>query len=243
MIIVLSLLHKKYSSKLKNAKTQGSKAKFFRRQLVIVVTLSILFGLGWGVGLIVTEEIYSNKTVRDLFASLFVILTAFHGLFTFLMHCVRSREVRNVWKRLLCGMTGRDFSEFSSSTFNQFRGRGSSSLKSTGKKPLSEDGHVTLQAYSKKKEAEEEEEEIRGVEGQYAIQDSSMTFNEGSQHDVKVSATESQCLGSQKSITANGADDAKEGMPLTDDGNKNADLKKSAVLSLLEESNAHSEHA
>ena len=70
--------------------------------------MSILFGLGWGIGLFATQDIHTNKIVQDLFAALFVILTAFHGLFIFIMHCLRSKEVRNTWKQWVFNVTGKD---------------------------------------------------------------------------------------------------------------------------------------
>ena len=100
-------------SKLKKDK---SKKSFFYQQFITVTTLSILFGLGCGIGLFATQDIYTNKTVRDMFVALFVILTAFHGLFIFIMHCIRSKEVRNIWKQWVFNVTGKDISQFSSST-------------------------------------------------------------------------------------------------------------------------------
>ena len=176
VIIIVSLLRKNFSSKLKElkkAKKDKSKS-FFKQQLIIAITLSILFGLGWGLGLLVTQEIYTNKTVRDLFAALFVLLTAFHGFFIFIMHCLRSKDVRQVWKRAFFGVTGKDFTEFSSSTFNRVRrkssGVTSTAMRSPHRKVSSEkspsfsfsDGKsffkkgATLQEYTKKKEAEDE---------------------------------------------------------------------------------------
>ena len=113
LIIVVSLAHKKLKD-VNMKKERNSKSSFFRQQLVIAVTLSILFGLGWGLGLFVTEDIYTNKTVRDLVASLFVIFTGFHGLFIFITHCLRSKDARNVWKKVVSDVTGRDFSDLSS---------------------------------------------------------------------------------------------------------------------------------
>ena len=116
-IIFVFLIKKSFQSNLKNVKSKDDKSKksSIRQQLVIVTTLSILFGLGWGIGLLATQDIHTNKIVRDLFAALFVIITAFHGLLIFIMHCLRSKEVRNIWKRCFFGVTGKDISEFSSS--------------------------------------------------------------------------------------------------------------------------------
>ena len=100
-IIIVSLLRKTWTSK--NFKKKQENISFVRQQLIIVTVLSIFFGLGWGIGLIATQDIYDNKLVRDIVAALFVIITAFHGLFLFIMHCLRSKDVRNVWKQVFYG--------------------------------------------------------------------------------------------------------------------------------------------
>ena len=115
IIIIVSLLRKNFQSTIKTK--DNSNITFVRQQLIITVTLSILLGLGWGIGLLATQDIHTNKTIRDLFAALFVIITAFHGLFIFIMHCLRSKEVRNTWKRWFFGVTGKDFNELTSSAF------------------------------------------------------------------------------------------------------------------------------
>ena len=73
------------------------------------MTLSSLFGLGWGIGLLATQDIYSNKTVHDIVAALFILLTTFHGVFIFTMHCLRSEKVKTVWKKWFFGVIGRNF--------------------------------------------------------------------------------------------------------------------------------------
>ena len=122
--IIIVSLHKNFKSKKDNKKA------FFNQELIIAITLSVLFGLGWGIGLLATQEIYTNKTVRDLFAALFVIITAFHGLFIFIMQCLRSKEVRNDWKRWFFGITGKDIGELGLSTFS-IRNRKGGSLRGT----------------------------------------------------------------------------------------------------------------
>ena len=138
-IIFVSLIQKSFQSSFKNAKSKDDKSKksFVRQQLVIVTTLSVLFGLGWGIGLLATQDIHTNKIVRDLFAALFVIITAFHGLFIFIMHCLRSKEVRNTWKRCFFGVTGKDISEFSSTFSLKHQRKVQTSLRFTTKSPAS----------------------------------------------------------------------------------------------------------
>ena len=112
--------------------------------MIIAVTLSVLFGLGWGIGLLATQDIYTNKTVRDLFAALFVIVTAFHGLFIFIMQCLRSNEVRNNWKQWFFNITGKDIHEITlskSSNKHQKRDAGVSSLGATSRTAVKIHGH------------------------------------------------------------------------------------------------------
>ena len=155
-IIFVSLIQKSLQSNLKDVKLKDDKGKksFICQQLVIITTLSIFFGLGWGIGLFATQDIHSNKTVRDLLAALFVIITAFHGLFIFIIHCLRSKDVRNTWKQWVFNVTGKDISRFSSSTFSRKHkkqcdiGADNSGGTSLGKSIY--DNNKTLQ-YSKQK--------------------------------------------------------------------------------------------
>ena len=92
---------------------------FFYQQLVIAISLSVLFGLGWGIGLFATQDIHTNKSIRDILAALFVVFTAFHGLFIFIMQCLRSKDIRNSWKRCFLCLTRKDISELTSSTISR----------------------------------------------------------------------------------------------------------------------------
>ena len=124
-IIMFSLLRKHFTVQKDVKKEKKQNISFVRQQLIIVATLSVLFGLGWGLGLLATENAYDNnsKGVRDLFASLFVILTSFHGLFIFVMHCLRSPDVRKVWKFWFHKTTGKDFTELSTAAYGSVRNR------------------------------------------------------------------------------------------------------------------------
>ena len=71
------------------------------------MTLSSLFGLGWGIGLLATQDIYSNKAAHNTVAALFILATTFHGVLVFIMHCLRSEKIKKVWKKWFFGVTGR----------------------------------------------------------------------------------------------------------------------------------------
>ena len=88
-----------------------------------------MFGLGWGIGLLATQDIYSNKTVHNIVAALFILLTTFHGVFIFVMHCLRSEKVRKVWKKWFFGVIGRKFVSHKGDTTFSF-GNKEATLKS-----------------------------------------------------------------------------------------------------------------
>ena len=102
IIIIVSLLQKTFQSDIKTK--NNNNIKFVHQQLSIAVTLSIMFGLGWDIGLLATQDIHTNKAVHDLFAALFVIITAFHGLLIFIMHYLCSEQVTITWKQWFSSM-------------------------------------------------------------------------------------------------------------------------------------------
>ena len=116
IIIIISLLRRNFLSGIK--RKNKINIKFVREQLTIVITLSVTLGLGWGIGLIDTQDIHTNKTVQDVFAALFIIIIAFHGLFIFIMQCLRSKKARNVWKRCLFNVSGKNYNEVKSAAFS-----------------------------------------------------------------------------------------------------------------------------
>ena len=86
-----------------NLKKEGSKKANYRKlkeNLWVAMGLSVLFGLGWGIGLLATTGLPSF--VHIIFEWAFTIMTAFQGLIIFILYCLRAAEVRKVWKRILC---------------------------------------------------------------------------------------------------------------------------------------------
>ena len=148
-IIIISLIRRQCSSKLNSKDARLS--SFFKQQFFIALTLAFLFGLGWGIGLLSTEGIYNNRIARDVFASIFVVATAFHGLFIFLMHAVRSKEVRDIWKRWLFCIICKDYKVMNtSSTFTRTT---SATVKSTQKKSDAfSSNEVTLKSFTSKED-------------------------------------------------------------------------------------------
>ena len=86
-----------------NLKKEGSKKANYRKlkeNLWVAMGLSVLFGLGWGIGLLATTGLPSF--IHIIFEWAFTIMTAFQGLIIFILYCLRAAEVRKVWKRILC---------------------------------------------------------------------------------------------------------------------------------------------
>lgn len=211
IIIIASLIHKSIS--MKNLKDETSYA-LIKQQLVIALTLSVLFGLGWGIGLLATNDIHTNKTIRDLFASLFVLATSFHGLFIFIMHCLRSKDVKSVWKRGFLGITGKEFKEFNLSISNQIRQKGqtSSSLKNPSTNATTENTYALTTITDKNIIAEEEksdeENEVLDTKlDEICVQ--SMSVSEEKENDTKI-ATEEKKIGEINKSKTDKKEDVKE---------------------------------
>lgn len=97
IIIFVSLLRKRHNINTVDKKDMKTR---LRQQFIVALTLSLLFGLGWGMGFATTSSITSVPLSATLQA-IFILLTGFQGLLIFIMHCVRCEEARDVWKEWL----------------------------------------------------------------------------------------------------------------------------------------------
>lgn len=108
IIILVSLLRKKTVNEIAGGdKIQELKAKL-RQQFIAALTLSLLFGSGWGLGFAATSSIRVGEVSVTLQA-LFITLTSFQGLFIFITQCVRSEDARNEWARWAHFLTYKKF--------------------------------------------------------------------------------------------------------------------------------------
>ena len=96
-MIVIGLLIQRYCK----SRTGGTNQGQLWQQLKNAIVLSLLLGLGWALALPATEGI-NNITVRITFQVLFIIVTAFQGLYIFIMQCLTGRnavEARKEWRK------------------------------------------------------------------------------------------------------------------------------------------------
>ena len=96
---MISLIKKSASSKFSEAKKKNRKAEV-KKQCRVAFTVSVLFGLGWGFGVLASSAI-GSAPVRIIFNSIFTIFTVFQGFFIFLLYIVLSPNARDIWKKWL----------------------------------------------------------------------------------------------------------------------------------------------
>ena len=98
IIIFVSLCRKKNAKSFTSGDKKGEMRKKLKQQFIIALTLSLLFGLGWGVGFAATTSI-SVLAVSATLQAIFIFLTGFQGVLIFVMQCVRSEDARKEWQR------------------------------------------------------------------------------------------------------------------------------------------------
>ena len=96
-IIMISLIKKSSNKRFSEAKKRNRKAET-KQQCRVAFTVSVLFGLGWGFGLLASQAI-DVQGVRVVFNTLFTIFTTFQGFFIFVLYVLLSPNARKEWKR------------------------------------------------------------------------------------------------------------------------------------------------
>ena len=82
-------------------KEMGNKGNLRRlkENFIIALGLSLLFGMGWAVGLLASSDLPAG--VRYPAEWVFTLATAFLGVYLFVLYVIRSEEAREFWKQLL----------------------------------------------------------------------------------------------------------------------------------------------
>lgn len=97
-IIVASIVKKR--SSISNASVQSS---LHRENLIVALSLAVVFGLGWGFGLLATS--YPVEEVTFTFQILFSVFVGLQGGLLFLLHGVRNPDARRLWKGWALGVS------------------------------------------------------------------------------------------------------------------------------------------
>ena len=93
IIIICLVKNRKNVSSLHHKKKRELKRLFF-----LVLGLSLVFGLGWGFGLLATSS--DIKKLTFTFQILFSILIGSQVLLFFVFHVIRAPQAREQWKKL-----------------------------------------------------------------------------------------------------------------------------------------------
>ena len=93
----------KQTQRTKNIQSPG-KVSQVKKLTLIAIGLSLIFGLGWGLGLAATSSDIEELTFT--FQLIFSIFVGSQGLLIFIFHGVRSKDARDEWRswvyKLLC---------------------------------------------------------------------------------------------------------------------------------------------
>lgn len=96
MFIVILVSITKHKRRISiQTKTQDN-LKTYKEGLIIALSLAVVFGLGWGFGLLATS--YPAEEVTITFQIIFSIFVGAQGTLLFLLHGVRNSDARKIWK-------------------------------------------------------------------------------------------------------------------------------------------------
>ena len=77
-----------------------SNMRKLKENFMVALGLSLLFGIGWAVGLLASSD--APDAVRLPAEWIFTIVNAFLGVYLFVLYVIRSPEARKLWKKRLC---------------------------------------------------------------------------------------------------------------------------------------------
>ena len=91
IVILASIIkHKKNITQSKDVRESQ------RDNVIIALSLAVVFGLGWGFGLLTTSS--SIRALTATFQAIFSIFVGAQGVLLFLLHGLRNSDVRELWK-------------------------------------------------------------------------------------------------------------------------------------------------
>ena len=98
ILIFVSLLSR---PNIRKETSNHGKLRKLKENFTIALGLSLLFGMGWAVGLLATSGVHVAVQIPAEW--IFTFMTAFLGVYLFILYILRSSEARGLWKRwLLC---------------------------------------------------------------------------------------------------------------------------------------------
>ena len=84
---------------------KGHKVDTIKKNIVIALTLATIFGLGWGIGFAATSGPIRQLTFA--FQIAFSVLVGLQGTLIFVLHGIRNKDVRMLWKQCFARIGGK----------------------------------------------------------------------------------------------------------------------------------------
>ena len=75
-----------------------------KKHFIIALSLAIVFGLGWGFGLAATS--HPIKELTFTFQIVFSLFVGSQGILIFLLHGIRNKDARTLWKQCFIRIGG-----------------------------------------------------------------------------------------------------------------------------------------
>lgn len=88
----------KHTQSIENAKGEEGNKKSAIKNLVIAVTLAVVFGLGWAIGLAATS--LPIREITYAFQIIFCILVGAQGVLIFFLQGLRNKDFRHFWRQI-----------------------------------------------------------------------------------------------------------------------------------------------
>ena len=133
-------------------KTTSDRVSEMKKNFFIAMSLSVVLGLGWGLGLAATSSSVVELTVT--FQVIFSIFVGLQGVLIFALHGVRNKDARDLWKNNLVTRSKRFISTLKSTSYS-VRGPDSTGFSTLPRPTVSKSSKVDLSEAYKNSSVEE----------------------------------------------------------------------------------------
>ena len=103
-------------------KDKAKKVQELKKKFVIALSLAVVLGLGWALGLLATSS--DSVELTTLFQVLFSIFVGMQGVLIFFLHAIRNADARALWKKCIEDTTKTARRKLLVSTDSTFSGHG-----------------------------------------------------------------------------------------------------------------------
>lgn len=103
MFIVILVSIAKHKRHLNEQTQSKADYKYIKENIIIALSLAVVFGLGWGFGLLATS--YPVEALTITLQVIFSIFVGAQGVLLFVLHGVRNSDAQRLWKNWLSSIS------------------------------------------------------------------------------------------------------------------------------------------